>query len=68
MICVKFGTKYDESYVRKLYQDIRDKTESEFNFYCYTDRWDGPSNGISLILPLGNRMDSNGYRRYLGSF
>jgi|TARA_R110000744_G_scaffold229985_1_gene348133 hypothetical protein len=53
VICVKFGTKYDESYVRKLYQDIRDKTESEFNFYCYTDRWDGPSNGISLILPLG---------------
>ena len=52
VICVKFGTKYDESYVRKLYQDIRDKTESEFNFYCYTDRWDGPSNGISLIFDL----------------
>jgi len=53
VICVKFGTKYDESYVRKLYQDIRNLTQSEFKFYCYTDRWTGPSDGIELICPLG---------------
>ena len=53
VICVKFGTKYDEAFVRKLYQDICDKTQSEFKFYCYTDRWDGPSEGINLIWPLG---------------
>ena len=40
VICVKFGTKYDESFVRKLYQDISAHTQSKFKFYCYTDRWD----------------------------
>jgi len=35
--CVKWGTKFDASYVNKLYHAVRRNTTVEFKFHCFTD-------------------------------
>ena len=36
-VCVKYGSKYSEDYVHKLYNMILRNVDAPFNFYCYTD-------------------------------
>lgn len=53
VICVKFGTKYNYEFVNKLYNDIKNLTQSDFNFYCYTDNPSNIDPNINIIEPLG---------------
>lgn len=38
IICVKWGDKYDDSYVEKLKEQCEKNCSVDFNFYCYTDK------------------------------
>jgi HKD family nuclease len=53
VICVKFGTKYSSEFVNKLYNDIKNLTQSDFKFYCYTDDPLNIDPNINIIEPLG---------------
>ena len=38
ILCVKWGDKYDDSYVEKLKKQCEDNCSVPFNFYCITDK------------------------------
>lgn len=38
VICVKWGDKYDRSFVEKLKESCNKHLTGDFNFYCYTDK------------------------------
>ena len=37
IICMKWGTKYEASYVNKLYSMVERNLSSSFRFVCFTD-------------------------------
>ena len=37
IVCMKWGTKYDPSYVNKLYSMVERNLSSSFRFVCFTD-------------------------------
>ena len=59
VICMKWGEKYDSSYVNILYNMVDRNLKRPFRFVCFTDNKSGLSNSIesfdlpSLNLPKG---------------
>ena len=37
IFCIKWGDKYDDSYVEKLKKQCEKNCSVDFNFYCFTD-------------------------------
>ena len=46
--CMKWGDKYDDSYVEKLKQQCEKNCSVDFNFYCFTDN---PNREYDIQLP-----------------
>ena len=38
ILCVKWGDKYDSSFIEKLREQIKKNCSIPFNFYCLTDK------------------------------
>ena len=59
IICMKWGEKYDSSYVNILYNMVKRNLNRPFRFVCFTDNKSGLSSSIesfelpSLNLPEG---------------
>ena len=58
ILCIKWGDKYDDSYVEKLREQCEDNCSVPFNFYCLTDN---PKNDCDILLPstLDKHYDKN---------
>ena len=48
ILCVRWGDKYDQTYVEKLKKQCEDNCSVPFNFYCLTD---DPQTEYDLLLP-----------------
>ena len=46
--CIKWGDKYDDSYVEKLKEQCEKNCSVDFNFYCFTDN---PTHEYDIQLP-----------------
>lgn len=55
-ICIKFGTKYSDEYVNKLFGGIKRNTSKGFLFTCFSDRYNTQHNIVDDVdvqpLPL----------------
>ncbi len=49
VLCMKWGTKYDESYVNKLYRMVKRHLTLPFRFVCLTDNPKGIEEGIEIF-------------------
>ena len=54
ILCIKWGDKYDDSYVEKLKEQCEKNCSVDFNFYCFTD---SPRQDYDVQLPT--YLDSN---------
>ena len=54
IFCIKWGDKYDDSYVEKLKKQCEKNCSVDFNFYCFTDN---PKQDYDIQLPT--YLDSN---------
>ena len=60
IICMKWGEKYDSSYVNILYNMVERNLNRPFRFVCFTDNKSGLSSSIeSFELP--KLKSSRGY-------
>ena len=58
IICMKWGKKYDSSYVNKLFNMVSRNLDRDFRFICLTDDNSGFLNSIeSFDLPKLNLPD-----------
>ena len=48
VFCIKWGDKYDDSYVEKLKEQCEKNCSVDFNFYCFTDN---PTRECDIQLP-----------------
>ena len=48
IFCIKWGDKYDDSYVEKLKKQCEKNCSVDFNFYCFTDN---PNREYDIQLP-----------------
>ena len=48
ILCVKWGDKYDHTYVEKLKEQCEQNCSVPFNFYCLTDN---PTQPYDIQLP-----------------
>ena len=48
IFCIKWGDKYDDSYVEKLKEQCEKNCSIDFNFYCFTDN---PTREYDIQLP-----------------
>ena len=48
ILCVRWGDKYDHTYVEKLKEQCEQNCSVPFNFYCLTDK---PTKPYDIILP-----------------
>ena len=48
IFCIKWGDKYDDSYVEKLKKQCEKNCSVDFNFYCFTDN---PKQDYDIQLP-----------------
>ena len=57
IFCIKWGDKYDDSYVEKLKKQCEKNCSVDFNFYCFTDN---PIRDYDIQLPtyLDKHYDS----------
>lgn len=49
ILCVKWGDKYDSSFIEKLKEQIKRNCSIPFNFYCLTDK---PEKEYDIQLPI----------------
>ena len=68
ILCVKWGDKYDDTYVEKLKEQCEKNCTVPFNFYCITDK---PTKPYDIKIPaewdeyyLENRGFFWAYRKY----
>jgi len=47
--CVKWGNKYNHTYVNKLFSMLQRYVDQEFHFYCYTDNPKNLAKDINVI-------------------
>lgn len=58
IICVKWGTKYDYTFVNNLYKMCCKNFSDPFNFYCYTDDSDHINENVKIIkIPKDNNLE-----------
>jgi hypothetical protein len=48
-ICVKWGDKYDSSYVNRLYSMVKHNYTLPFDFFCYTENSDELNSEINVL-------------------
>lgn len=48
VVCIKWGSKYPNHYVNRLYQGVRTNLNRPFSFHCFTDNSLGLDSRISL--------------------
>ena len=48
ILCIKWGNKYDDSYVEKLKEQCEANCSVDFNFWCFTDN---PTHDYDIELP-----------------
>lgn len=59
IISLKWGTKYGDAYVNKLYSAVKRNTTLPFKFHCFTDDGSRLNAEIKVhSLPFGNKLDS----------
>ena len=49
ILCIKWGNKYDDSYVEKLKEQCENNCSVPFDFYCLTDN---PTKDYHVKLPI----------------
>ena len=52
IVCMKWGDKYDDSYVEKLKEQCEENCSVDFNFWCFTDK---PEKEYHIQIP--NSLD-----------
>jgi len=62
ILCIKWGDKYDDSYVEKLKEQCEDNCSVPFNFYCLTDNpkndWDRIKNKLPDYKSILDEFDN----------
>ncbi|MGV7234712.1 MAG: hypothetical protein ACQ9ET_00495, partial [Nitrosomonadaceae bacterium] len=68
IVCLKWGSLYDSSYVNKLYQGIKRNTSCEFQLHCFTDDPTGIDPNITThTLPQEEEIHGWWHKLYLFS-
>jgi len=57
VVCVKWGSRYDSSYVNRLYEGVRRHYSEAVPFVCFTENGEGLTCGVEVRpLPDGYRL------------
>lgn len=59
VLCLKWGTRYDSSYINRLYHAVRAHMSRPFRFVCVTDDPTGIEAGVDIV-PLPGNPDVQG--------
>ena len=60
IVCVKYGTKYDHTWVNRLYKMVKENCSLPFIFYCMTDNTDYLDPYIETIY-IDHSLDLDSY-------